>query len=99
MFANVSRVHVQPGKSEEGRTFWQQTMIPTLKQQPGFRSVVVLHDPQSNRGMAVTLWDSQADADAWVNSSALQQATEPARAILIGQPEIEDYNVLLSEPG
>ena len=97
MFANVSRVRLQPGKMEEGPTFWQQTILPVLKQLQGFRGLIVLGDPQSNKGMALLLWESEADGEAALNSRALQQAFEPGMAMLAGQPELEGYQVGLIE--
>lgn len=97
MYALVSRVQVQPGKAEEGPALWRDRFLPALKQQQGFRGVIVLQDPQSNKGMAVALWDSAADADAGLNNRAVQEAFEAGRALLTGNPEMEGYTVLLTD--
>ena len=99
MYANVSRVQLQPGKMDEGPAFWQQSVLPVLKQQHGFRGVIVLGDAASNKGMALLLWESEADAEAALNSRALQQAFEPGMAMLAGQPELEGYQVGLIDMG
>ena len=97
MYATVARVQLQPGRVDEGNALWQQSILPVLKQQPGFRGLIILGDAQSNKGMAVLVWDSSTDAEAGLNAPQVQQAFEPGMAMLAGQPDVEGYNVGLLE--
>ena len=92
MFATVTRVQVQPGKAEEGHAFWQETLLPALRQQKGFRGVLVLHDPQSEKGMSVSLWDSPEDSRL-AHAAILQQLSDRLYTMIASGPDMEGYNV------
>ena len=66
MYAYTTRVTLQAGQGAAGTRRWREIMLPMLRQQPGFLRLVVLQDDAHDRGMAILLWDSEADFAAAV---------------------------------
>ena len=56
------------------------------------------YDPATGEAVAVTLWDSQADADAFMKSEALKAFTEKIRPLATGTPTIKSYHVYGPKP-
>ena len=95
MIARVGITKVHPHKIDEGRQLWEQKIIPAMKKQKGFKNVFVLGDPKTRRVITVSIWESEADAQAWEKSqdqSALKnQLKDKAEAV----PTPEHYEVQL----
>lgn len=64
MFARVTHVQSKPGKLDEIVAVYQDSVIPLLKQQQGFHSTFLLTDPDTGKGMSITLWETEADRQA-----------------------------------
>ena len=40
---------------------WRERLLPRLKEQPGFKGLVLMWD-EANRGMNITFWESEEQA-------------------------------------
>jgi heme-degrading monooxygenase HmoA len=66
--------------------------LPGIPQQPGFRGFYLLRDPESDKLMTISLWETEEDLQASVARAAGQAA---AAAAVTGQ-RAETYEVTLS---
>src|SRR5690349_17353384 len=74
MYARVVTAKARQGESrEEAGAMLRERAVPVMRQQPGFRGVYWLWDPQTGEGMTVLLWDDQQAAEAG------ERALEPIR--------------------
>jgi quinol monooxygenase YgiN len=64
----------------------------------GMQWSTIGYDPATGEAVAVTLWDSQADADAFMKSEALKAVTEKIRPLATGNPTIKTYHVYGPKP-
>ncbi|HEY1291978.1 MAG TPA: hypothetical protein VGJ60_02705 [Chloroflexota bacterium] len=71
MFARVSRVSASPDKLDENVEFYEQKLLPQIRNLPGFIGAAALGDRASGRGAAVTYW---SDAEAMRASEATATA-------------------------
>ena len=98
MYARVSEYDVLPGKLD---SFVEaaQSVIPLIRQQPGFRALVVLRGPRSSTAQAriVSLWDSREDMKASEQSMFLYQALSRLMPFCKTFPPIDEVEVLASE--
>jgi heme-degrading monooxygenase HmoA len=62
--ARVSQVRIRPEQMEEAAQIYEQFIVPALKQQPGFSGALLLTQPESGRGISITLWDSEESRTA-----------------------------------
>ena len=61
MYARVTISYSQPGKMDEITQYIRDFIVPAAKQQPGFKGLLTLRDDDSNKGIAITLWETEAD--------------------------------------
>ena len=66
MYARVLSATVQPGRLEELARAVQEAVQTTIKPRQGFKQALVLTDPSTNKVMAISLWETEADRDAHV---------------------------------
>ena len=64
MYARVSQVTIQPDRISEATEIYQDRVVPALEAQKGFKGAVLLTQPESGRGISITLWDTEADRTA-----------------------------------
>ena len=50
-------------------------------------------DPATGEEVAVTLWNSQADIDAFLKSDARKSSIEKTRPLMQGEPSVKSYHV------
>ncbi len=98
MYAYTTRVTLYPGQVATGVQGWREQLLPWLRQQPGFRRLIVLTDHDTNRGMAIIYWDSKSDFEA-VRSGFRALAAEHLHPFVDpqGTDLVEDFAVELDE--
>ena len=63
-FVRVNTVYGSPDRIDESVRFVREQVTPVLKQQRGFRAVLMGVNRQSGRAVVSTVWDSAADREA-----------------------------------
>ena len=61
MYARVTTGYVQPGRGDEITRYMRDSVVPAAKQQSGFKGLLLLRDNESNKSIAITLWESEAE--------------------------------------
>ena len=98
MHARLITSQYQLDKLDEGIQLYRETILPELRQLPGFKGVMGLVDRSKGKAIALTLWESEADALASGEGSAYMQASLAKFASLFAAaPVIETYEVGLQE--
>ena len=93
MFAQVVRLQVQAGKADEAIAIFKDSVMPAAQQQKGFRNAYMLVDRSANRGIGISLWETEADVAALATSGFYQEQVAKFAAIFAGPPEREVYEV------
>lgn len=70
--ARVAQTKVHSKMIEAGIILWEHHVIPAMKSAKGFRHVYVLGDDATNTIMTISLWDCEANAEAWERSEVQQ---------------------------
>jgi heme-degrading monooxygenase HmoA len=93
MYARVITTQYQPGKMEEGLQNYRE-MLSAARQQPGFKGILGLIDPREDKAMSISLWETEAEAQASGTGSAYFQ-TQLAKfaSVFAAAPMIETYEV------
>ena len=97
MHARLSTAQTQPDTYDEQLALWRERVVPLLRQQRGFKGLLVFGDRAANKGASVTLWETEADAEASRTSDGMRQALAALGPVLAGQPTMEHYEVTLME--
>jgi heme-degrading monooxygenase HmoA len=96
MFARVTRATIPSDKLDQGIARYEQTILPSLAAQRGFRGGLLLVDRSSGTGRTITFWEDEGalrDSEA-ASAQARAQATRESGA-QIGEPDT--YEVVFHE--
>ena len=93
MYARVSKVEVQPGRMDELVSLSRDSVLPAARRQQGFRGGLWLTDPDTNRAMIVTLWESREDMEAGEQSGYYREQIGKFGGMLAGDVVREAYEV------
>ena len=93
MYAQVVRVQLQPGRADEAQAIFQDSVVPAVKQQKGFKNAYFLLDIAANRGIGFSLWKSKEDVDALASNGFYQEQILKFAQVFAGPPEREVYLV------
>jgi heme-degrading monooxygenase HmoA len=84
----------QRGQMGEFLTICRDNILPDLRQEPGFRNIVLLTEPTTDKFIVMVLWETENDARAREANFGRQRLPMVAH-FLTGQPAVEGYNVSL----
>ena len=93
MYSQLVRFQVQPGKVEEVIATFRDSVLPAARQQKGFKDAYLLVDRSTNKGVGLSLWESEADLAALMESGFYQEQVAKLAAAFAGPPEREVYEV------
>ncbi len=97
MFARVTTVQGAPDRVEEGIRQFREQAVPLVQGQPGFAGAYLLVNSQSGKGLAVSLWESEA---AMTGSAAAVEPVRERTTQAMGRqspPTVETYEVAVSD--
>jgi heme-degrading monooxygenase HmoA len=95
MHARVITVQVQPGAFDEAIRIYQESVVPTAKEQPGCEGLLLLVNRHAGTAISISLWETEADLKAGETSNYLQdQLAKFADVFVPGRlPGRETYEV------
>ena len=93
MYARVVTTQIQPGKFDEAIRLFQDSVVPAAKQAKGFKSIWLLTDRNTGRGLAVSLWATEADRTASETSGYFQEQLAKFGDLIAAPPVTEYYEV------
>jgi heme-degrading monooxygenase HmoA len=93
MFTRVVEVTTKSGKAKELTSIINDKALPILKKQAGFvDETVLVSDPEPNRVLALSFWNSREDAERY-NREQYPAIHEMVRHLLETEPVIRTFNV------
>src|SRR5215210_7367254 len=93
MNARVVSIQIQPGKTNEAVSIYQDSVVPAAKQQKGFKSALLLTDSTTGKGFSITLWETEADMTASEASGYYQAQIAKFGGVFAAPPVREQYEV------
>src|SRR5215472_3299230 len=94
MHARLVTSQFQLDKLEEALQLYRESILPEVRQLPGFKGRIGLGDRSKGKAIAITLWESEADARASGEGSTFMQASVAKFApFYAAPPVIEIYEV------
>jgi heme-degrading monooxygenase HmoA len=86
MYARVVTVQFKQGMSGEGKRITEQSILPAVKQEKGFKNIYLLADDNTDKGIFVSLWESEADLKASESSGFFQEQMTKLGAVFAAPP-------------
>ena len=93
MHARVLTALVRPSKMNELIGIAQDSLVPVLKQQEGFKGYLGLTQGNSGKELAITLWEKEADERTWEMDGRYQDLAAKFMPLVAGPPTVERYEV------
>lgn len=93
MYARVVTSQLQPGKIDEWIAILRDSIVPACKQQKGFKGFVVLADRRANKGIAYSIWETEADLEATEASNFYQGQIVKLSGVMAMPPIRELYEL------
>jgi steroid delta-isomerase-like uncharacterized protein len=95
MFARNVSLHVKRGKLNEFTRTFEKEILPIMRRQAGFRDEITFALPGDVEVIAISLWDSREQAEAY-NTSDYPKILKLVKAMLDGTPKVQNLNVISS---
>ena len=99
MYARVAQVRIQPQRIEEATRIYADNVVPALETQPGFKGALLLTQPESGRGISITLWESERDRTTGELNGFYQTQLTHFAGMFTETPVREAYEVAISTQG
>jgi heme-degrading monooxygenase HmoA len=93
MHARVILGRVKLNKQEEAIRIYKEHVMPATKEQKGFKSINLLTDPDTNKFISITIWETENDMKAGETDGYLQQQLNKISPLFVGPPTIQHYVV------
>jgi len=93
MFARLTTVQVRIDKIDETIKVFEEGIVPAAKSQKGFCGAYLLTDRKTGKGIAISLWDSEADALANEQGGYYQEQVSKVAPFFTTAPVREGYEV------
>jgi hypothetical protein len=95
MFARNVTFHLKSNMfSDYTRTFENDT-LPLLRRQKGFKDEITLSNPNSLDVIAISLWDSKANAEAY-NTNGYPEVLRTLGRMIDGTPRVQTFEAVNS---
>ena len=90
MYARLTTVMLRSDKLQEGIDLYANSVVPAARAQAGNQGAWLLVDRSTSKGIAVSLWDNEADMLAGEGSGYYQDQLAP---LMAAAPAREAYEV------
>lgn len=95
MFARKISIHLKPHTLAEFTKTLEENVVPLLRKQPGFKDEITLAAPGSSDVLAISLWDTQQNAEAY-NANGYKEVLKMLGNVIEGTPKLGTTEVLHS---
>ena|SRR5437764_6231287 len=93
MYARVLIAQAKPGKTDELIQIIGDSVIPEIKQEGGFKGLLLLNERATGKGISITLWETPVDLKASETSGYLQRQLVKVASLLNDPPVVGLYEV------
>lgn len=93
MHARVTTVAINTAKIAEATTIYDTNIGPSIAANKGFRGALLLTDDKTGEGISITLWESEADGQAYESSGSYKAQVDKLRTLFTSAPSLKTFNV------
>ena len=95
MFARTVSIHLKSNMlSDYTRTF-EKDVLPMLRKQKGFKDEITLSNPGSVDVIAISLWESRTNAEAY-STNAYPEVLKAFARMIDGTPKVQTFETVTS---
>jgi heme-degrading monooxygenase HmoA len=95
MYARQVSCTLKPITQEELSQILDREILPLLQKQNGFQDEIAFFDQNRRQVLAISLWQSKEDADAYTRET-YPQVLRTLSKVILGSPQVRSYEVAFS---
>ena len=95
MFARNVSIHLKSNMFNDYTQTFEKNVLPLLRQQKGFRDEITLSNPGSVDVIAISLWDTRANAEAY-NTNTYPEVLRTLARMIDGTPQVQTFEAVTS---
>jgi heme-degrading monooxygenase HmoA len=96
MFVRVTTITTPADRIDEAIRIYRDSVVPAFKQQPGYRSTMMLSDRASGKGMAISVWETQQALEASEASGFYREQVAKFAPLFSAPPVREVFELSVS---
>jgi quinol monooxygenase YgiN len=89
MYARLITAQVHPSRVDESIAIYRDSIVPAVREQPGFVAAYMLTDRSLGRATSVTIWQDEASRAAAESSGFLMQQIGKLAPLFLAAPTRE----------
>ena len=95
MFARNVSIHLKSNMLSDYTQTFEKNVLPLLRQQKGFRDEITLSNPGSVDVIAISLWDTKTNAEAY-NTNTYPEVLKTVARMIDGTPKVQTFEAVTS---
>ena len=95
MFARNVSIHLKSNMFSDYTRAFEKNVLPLLRQQKGFRDEITLSNPGSLDVIAISLWETKANAETY-NTNTYPQVLRTFERMIDGAPKVQTFEAVTS---
>ena len=93
MHVRAVTVQIQSGKTQEAIDLFKDSVVPAQKAQKGYQGSYLMTSASDSKGLAISLWESEADMLAGESTGYYQEQIAKFGSLFTGPPDLNHYEV------
>ncbi|HEX4920208.1 MAG TPA: hypothetical protein VFV92_05650 [Candidatus Bathyarchaeia archaeon] len=95
MFARSVSIHLRTNTLSDYTRSFEKDILPVLHKQKGFKDEITLSNPSGLDVVAISLWESKANAEAY-NTNTYPEVLKTLARLIDGTPKVQTFEVVTS---
>jgi heme-degrading monooxygenase HmoA len=95
MFARIVSLQLKPNTHREFSDLFDNKILPDLRKEPGFKDELLFVEPGGPEVVAISLWDSKANAETY-NRATYPEMLKTLAKVTDGIPKVQTFKVAYS---
>ena len=95
MFARTVSIHLKSNMLSDYTRAFEKDVLPLLRKQNGFKDEITLSNPGSLDVIAISLWESKANAEAY-NTNTYPEVLKTFGREIDGTPKVQTFEAVTS---
>lgn len=90
MFTRIVTLKLKENSDSEFTSLNENQIIPLLRRHDGFRDAITFVAPERSQVLAISLWDTKENAEAY-NQTGYPQVLKTLSKVIEGTPKVEAF--------
>jgi hypothetical protein len=95
MFARNVSIHLKANMLSDYTRSFENEILPILRKQKGFKDEITLSNPGSLDVIAISLWESKANAETY-NTNTYPEVLKTFARMIDGTPKVQTFESVTS---